>query len=410
MRQPARARCVAPVHARQPLAGWRRVHALARRDAQTFDAQFLHWCDAMSQHDESLEVVDPVAAFRIPRLRNVPGVIAARTALKQAVDHRGGVVLVGPMGVGKSEGVHTAKLEFRADEHEAYEARPEVYERRRVVYVHLLSAVKPRALLLALLRAAKPGLVRERTHGSSKSDDELRAELYATYRQQHTVLMIVDDAQRLSDAGLLLLRDLIAAQDNDKDAEDDGGEPHDAAASAAGIAAVGVGVLLVGTPELADRMVKTRETHGVGRWKFTHTVDAVPDEQVPLIYEAIFPAFAQHVAAVGRRAWEAFVSDQVAPGGTALMRVVTTHAREYFAVLYDRTKGAVDRRESTPFDRAVFVETLARVEWRVPAKLVPKPVTDVVPPAVPVESSDVSTSMNMAGGNDLRIGGSEDRS
>jgi type II secretory pathway predicted ATPase ExeA len=299
---------------------------------------------------------DPVGRFTVPRLPGLPSIKILREALRQAVDHRQGVVVVAPMGYGKSEGAHAARARLAEIEHELARSSP-THRRRRVVYVNLRTAKTKRQLLIDLLQRARPGMKVSLYHrGDRKHDDQLRDDLYAVYARQGVAALIVDDAQRLSDAGLELLRDLMAAREED---------PHRTVTvdGVDGTAAVGLGVVLIGTPGLAERVVQSGETHGRGRWAFEHTVPALPEAYVSRVYAAVFPGFAPHIAQVTRAAWERFIADHVVKGRVLPIRLLTTHAREYFARLYDHTQGQVCERSAAPFDRALFLETLRAVEW-----------------------------------------------
>lgn len=310
-------------------------------------------------YDESpLASADPVARFSIPRLSGLSGIQVVRRALDQAKDHKSGVVVVAPLGFGKSEGAHAARARH-ADEQRELTKQNARHRRTRVRYINLQTARTERQLLISILQDAVPGqVVRERLPGGRRKDErDLRKEVYRVYRAQGVVTLIIDDAQRLTDAGLQVARDLIAEKEED---------PHRSVAGRQGGAetpAVGIGVLLIGTPELEARLVKTGETHGAGRWSFVNQVDPLTDIQLPNIYQAIFPAFRDHISSIGRGAWNEFVLQHVALGRSLPIRTVTTHAREYFAVTYDRTRGAVSERERTPFDRVLFLETLRAVLW-----------------------------------------------
>jgi hypothetical protein len=315
--------------------------------------------DALSTMDESATFAanDPVGSFTIPRLNGLPSIKIVRRALRQAVDHRMGVVVTGALGFGKSEGAHAAKERFADDQQKASHDHA-THRRQRVYYVNLRTVRSQRQLTLDLLHKATPGLMaRGRTRRNSTIDyDELREQLYRVYRAQNVVALIIDDAQRLTTAGLQFARDLIATKEMDAHRTIAGRDGSEAPA-------VGVGVVLIGTTELTKRVIDTGETHGNGRWVFEHTVGSIPEHSISRIYEHIFPAFAAHVSDVGRTAWESFIAQHVSLGRNLPIRVVTTHAREYFARLYDHSRGSVSDRDVAAFDRAIFLESLRATLW-----------------------------------------------
>lgn len=304
-----------------------------------------------------LEGEDPVARFTVPQLPGLPSIRVVLRAFRQARDHRSGVVVVAPMGYGKSEAVHAAFARHAEKQRQRSLANPK-HRRTRVVYVNLRTSKTKKQLVLHLLQQATPGraLKSRLPGGAPMSDDQLREMLYNTYRAQNVVMLVIDDAQRLSPAGLEFARDLIATKESD---------PYRIVRGRTGdeIPAVGVGVLLIGTPELLPRLVATGETHGNGRWQFTHTVGALDPHQVARVYESIFPVFAAHVETIGRSEWDGFVATHVTLGRILPIRALTTHAREYFAAMYDKTRGRYAERESLPFDRVEFLRTLRASLW-----------------------------------------------
>lgn len=109
-----------------------------------------------------------------------------------------------------------------------------------------------RQLTLDLIRKATPGRrVRDRAVGGGPTDyDELRERLNHIYRAQNVVALVIDDAQRLSNAGLQFACDLMATKE---------GDPHRTVKGKKGseAPAVGVAVVLVGTTDLDKRVIDT---------------------------------------------------------------------------------------------------------------------------------------------------------
>lgn len=314
---------------------------------------------------------DPVERFTVPRLNGLSGIQVVGAALARCIDHRSGVVTTGPFGFGKSEGAHAA-CATHAEEQRGKARQSPRHRRTRVRYIHLETARTEQQFLFDLLQEASPGqAVRQRLVGGKRKDEgDLRRELYRVYRAQNVVAVVIDDAQRLTDAALKAARDLIAEKEKD---------PHRSVVGQTGNAetpAVGIGILLIGTPELESRLIKTGETHGNGRWSFVNQVEPLAEAQLPLIYEALFPAFRSHIDAVGREVWTNFIYRSVSIGRALPIRAVTTHAREYFARMYDRSRGAVSERATTPFDQAVFLDTLRAALWEA-ASARQAPLTDV---------------------------------
>lgn len=302
-----------------------------------------------------------VEQFAIPALDSLgallPGLDLACHALREAADHRTGILLLGPKGAGKTTAIDRARRLLQEEEQTLLARMPETYRPRQFLYLHGLAAKTPRELLVALLKEVSPGL-RERQHGSRKSDDLLRAELVAGLLNKHYAVIILDEAEYLPEHGLDMLRKIMA----DAATKD----PRRLVTSAEGEAyrAAGVGIVLVGTPKLGDSV---RQNTDAGlRWSGCHVLPLLEPTGIGAVYRAIFPRFAEHVAQVGERPWEEFVTTHVARGRALPIGVLAMHARRYFTLISDASLGTPEEirtREATPFVREVFLLSLSQTEW-----------------------------------------------
>lgn len=302
-----------------------------------------------------------VEQFSIPALDGLsaimPGLDLACHALREAADHRTGILLLGPKGAGKTTAIDRARRMLQEEEQTLLARMPETYRPRQFLYLHGLSAKTPRELLVALLKEVSPGL-RERQHGSRKSDDLIRAELVAGLLNKHYAVLILDEAEYLAEHCLDMLRKIMAdaaAKDPRRVVESVAGEAYRAA---------GVGIVLVGTPKLGDA-VRMNTDAGL-RWSGCHLLPLLEPTGIGAVYRAIFPRFAAHIATVGEPAWDEFMATHVARGRALPIGVLAMHARRYFTLLSDASLGSAEEirtREATPFLREVFLMALSQTEW-----------------------------------------------
>lgn len=302
---------------------------------------------------EHILVVDN---FSIPALDGVPAILAgfdtACTALKEAADHRVGVTLTGPKWVGKSVAIRRAITRMAADEQTLFKRMRDTYKPRQCMYVHGLDSKTPRQLLMTLIKAVLP-TYRERQHGARKDDAEIRKDLVAALLNKGYAVIIFDEAEYLSAIIVDQLRKIISdatQMDTRSTFVLDGVEHYRAG---------GVGILLVGTPEVVD--VVNEDADAGLRWSDGYTVPPIKPTDVGRVYAEIFPRFAEHITAVGEEEWMRFGELTIALGRPMPLGVITMHARKYFSLTADvslDSDAPVRTRVDTPFVRDVFVYVL----------------------------------------------------
>lgn len=299
--------------------------------------------------------------FAIPALDHLsdilPGLDLACHVLREAADLRTGLLLIGPKAAGKTTAIDRAIRLFREEEQRKLQEMPEQYRERRVLYTHGLAAKSARELLVALLKHVSPGL-RERQHGSRKSDDQLREELVHGLLNKGYAVLVLDEAEYLVEHGFDTLRKIMA------DAATADPRRVIADGNAEGYRAAGVGIVLVGTDKVAD-LVRQNADAGL-RWSACHQVPLLPPDAAGSVYRAIFPGFERHIATVGEDAWAEFMATHVTRGRAMPIGVLAMHARRYFTLLSDASLGTAEEfrtREATPFAREVFLATLTMTEW-----------------------------------------------
>lgn len=336
--------------------------------------------------------------LELPFLDGPDAVSVLTDALDLCAVHRRGMGVDGPKGSGKSEGRADAVRAFEEAEAEKLAADAS-YEPRRILCMTAPRATVAgsaaggdggltaagrvrsatagrlpsyRGVLLALLAALYGAPPNDRVRGRRKTDHELIADAVETAAALNVAVVVVDDAERLGPDGFTAFRDFMADA-----AEADGrrqalGRVGGLGDSVRGLRAAGVGVLLIGTPEIKSRLERTDEAGQ--RWAGCVSVSALAPGDLPAVYRAAFPAFAAgeraYDAARGPGAWRRYVVETVAAGRTVVsLRLAAFHAREYYRLLVRNLppETAAPAREAVPFDADLFTLTARRANWHVPA-------------------------------------------
>ncbi|WP_439643988.1 ATP-binding protein [Gemmatimonas sp.] len=273
-----------------------------------------------------------------------------RNALDHAVTTRRGAVVIGAKGCGKSVALARAVAWLEHQEYQR-EQRNDAYARRAVHYVPSFAARRYHEGLTVLCRQILGVSFHPSVRGGRKQEDDLRTELLLACRDQNIVALVIDEGERVAPEGLRLLRDLMA------EAEWHGAH---GAAVAGAKRAVGLGVLLVGTPTLRAPIMATNEA--AQRWSLLIDVDRLFVHEATDILLAWFPAWR---AGVARDALSGLIERWLVEAGGVPWRTLENVARLYFRYV-QRNHRAVARftRETTPWNERLFVYVAQQVRWK----------------------------------------------
>jgi hypothetical protein len=285
----------------------------------------------------------------LPVLEDIGAVSWIADALAQAAKERRGVVCLGPKGAGKTIALDLAVERFKEGEREIQQ-RSAKYRRRRVLHLRTLRGEKPRDVVVTIAKAITGRAPALKVRGRTKTPDELFEELVTHLRNQRVAVIVIDEAETLSDAALSILRDILSLAESTSKAR----------YTKAGTVPAGVGVLLVGTWELHPRMMSDLEAGE--RWARVQTIGQAAAEAVPQIYRRLFPAFERFAALIGDAAWEHFILGHVSQGHELSLRLIENHTRAYARRMVNLDP-EVRSVEAIPFNEEVFLFTLAEVTW-----------------------------------------------
>lgn len=276
-----------------------------------------------------------------------------RNALDHAVTTRRGAVVIGAKGCGKSVALARAVAWLEHQEYQR-EQRNDAYARRAVHYVPSFAARRYHEGLTVLCRQILGVGFHPSVRGGRKQEDDLRTELLIACRNQNIVTLVIDEAERVSPEGLRLLRDLMA------EAEWHGAH---GAAVAGAKRAVGLGVLLVGTPTLRAPIMATDEA--AQRWSLLIDVDRLLVHEATDILLAWFPAWRPSVAPGVTATVSVLIERWLVEAGGVPWRTLENVARLYFRyVQRNRRTTARFTRETTPWNERLFVYVAQQFRWK----------------------------------------------
>jgi len=337
--------------------------------------------------------------FTIPSLL-LPAVPIVAQAIQDAQALGQGIIVTGPRGVGKTFALKHAVVQLEAAEEEALELNPENHPLARPLYFDRLSGASMRDCAHAFLSRLMPGAFTERTRGQRRSEDELLALVLTALHRQGYALILVDEGETLTDAGIEFLRRLLAsgsvhtttsAQACGRNvARDVGADSAPALAprirQSLGSAearrdsidcertgpGVGLAVVIAGTRAIADRLSLTEDRNG--RWAAFRDVPGLDAVTVGAIYRDVFPGFDDVIAVRGEPWWSDFVGEHIVRSRKLPVRQLVNHCRLYFSTLYNASLDATARsgsdggddplitREQVVFDQALFLWSFSELD------------------------------------------------
>jgi len=282
---------------------------------------------------------------RYPKSDEVAAYGWVAQALRGVAMHREGVVVYGKKGVGKSHGLARAVKEFG--------------ERQQLLRKndHAHAIVKVRKF-----RSAKPKDALEFVHVLYKEEfgeippwlryrGEARAlaDLIGVYAEDNVGILAFDEADTFPASVLDVARSIIVQTASDEPLSEeqlaDEDEPR-----------IGTGILLVGTPELWDRV---RQSADWGeRWRKAYEINGITHEVLANLYANVLPGFRAEADRIGDEAWKHFIRTDVAPYIKKSLRRVESHVDQYLIAYVDNSLTPVTSISEVAFDDVLFMSEL----------------------------------------------------
>jgi hypothetical protein len=291
--------------------------------------------------------VDPsstlLESLTLPVLSDLGAAADLIEAIRHATNFRTGVLVSGPKGTGKSLGLAQAYRAFLRAEKLRAENDKRLGE-RKVVLFGALSA-HTRGEMIRELYRRELGEVDWKT--ARRGDAGLLEELIGTWKEKNVCVVVFDEVENLPAAALDVCREILttAAPAHEDRIDDQGRFRSD-----------GIGVVLIGTPEVARRLMRTKEWGE--RWARHIEVPALPSDMLPAAYAAYLPALRAEQERRGAAAWAAFIREHIAPYHNGSLRRLQTHVHCYATLYADNAPTAPQSAEEIGFDEDLFLASM----------------------------------------------------
>lgn len=282
-----------------------------------------------------------------PILRTVDTSARIFDMLRHAAIRRKGMAIGCPQGGGKTVGLHAAVEQFALLERKKREKNP-LYTPVSVGVLRTLREQNALEIIAHIYRGVFHSDLALRDRGQRKSYTDLRDELVAALLTQRVACLVIDEAETLSESALSVLRDLMSCAEAvavGRYSGEGGGR----------YSAAGVGVLLIGTPEL---LVKIRTNNeATRRWVRTEVIDLLPKEAVANIYREMYPACEEQAKTMGDDAWARLIARSVCRDGLDVpVSFIENHLWEFHLRLCNTQRAA--HIDELAFDETVFLYSL----------------------------------------------------
>jgi type II secretory pathway predicted ATPase ExeA len=287
-------------------------------------------------------------ALTFPVLAELDTATRLFDSLRAAARRRKGVIVTCPQGGGKTVGLAEAIEMF--NEAEQVEAERTERPRRGIATINTLRESSLTQIVTAIYSEVFGLELAVTSRGKRKSYEDLRAELIQHLMNEHIAVLVIDEAETLPPEALLVLRDIMSV------AEATAKDRFRREGTRRRYRPTGVGVLLVGTPELRNVIRDHREAGQ--RWVRMDTIDLIEAAEVPAIYRRMYPACDAYAKSVGDAVWTRFISRAVTPMKQALpIRFIENHLTDFHTRLVN-CQPAATRIDALAFDAELFLYSL----------------------------------------------------
>lgn len=182
-----------------------------------------------------------------------------------------------------------------------------------------------------------------------KSYEQPRDELVEKLLDLRIAVVVFDEAEHLSQTGLDVLRDIIStAETRSQDR-----------ISGSSYRAAGVGMVLIGTHQLKQRLLRSEEAGH--RWVSIREVEDLTPTEAAKVYRHFLSAFDEQADERGEEDWNTYIRRKIVKARKVPVRQVENHVRAYVRRVVADADGKIDSKDDIPWDRDMFEWTLARL-------------------------------------------------
>lgn len=292
-----------------------------------------------------------VEELELPILPDIDALSWIGDAVDQAAAEQKGLAVVGRKGAGKTIAATQAIREFE-DAERAIEKEDDKYQRRRAVLVQSPRSKKREDVVAAIWKEAVGMGMRQYARGRKKSYEQLRDELVEKLLDMCIAVVVFDEAEHLSQTGLDVLRDIIStAETRSQDR-----------ISGSSYRAAGVGMVLIGTHQLKQRLLRSEEAGH--RWVSIREVEDLTPKEAATVYRHFLPAFDERADEMGEADWHDYIRRKIVNGRKVPVRQVENHVRAYVRRVVAETEDEVESKDDIAWDEDLF-------EWRLSTLIKP---------------------------------------
>lgn len=289
-----------------------------------------------------------VEQFDLPVLMDIGPVVIACEALDAAISHRKIVAFLGERGVGKTMAMDVALRDFQAEEIRRLEAEPGL-SRRAVFRVESPRAVKRLEVLRAIYEAVTGAVMATKHRGQTIPEQGLLERFVKELMLGGCAALVFDEAERLSDEGLDIIRDIVNHAESRSE-----GRLTQSPAGETRYTAKGIGVVLLGTDEMAHRLRRWEESGR--RLVLMLKVERLGAEEAAYVYRAFLPCCERQAQEIGDEAWIDFIRRFIASMPVSYSEL-EAHARLYVR----RVRNEI--QSISTVDEIPFIEEAFRSLW-----------------------------------------------
>jgi hypothetical protein len=281
---------------------------------------------------------DRAGRYPLPLLTDVHTGSVIRKAIVLAVASDRAIAVIGPKGSGKTMAIREGEGWFESKERGKRRADHK-YRPVRVLRLLAGRGMDYRQSALEAMRQLDPKF-NARIHGKKKTDREICLE-FAHHLVKHNYgLILIDEAEVMSDATLDWIRDIMSLIEEIR-SESGAGDAR----------ARGIAMVVAGDETFEQRWRSHREAGQ--RWSQVEYVQPLSVKEAARVLASWLPSTLSWSEQVGVDAWENYLLSTVAIGRSINFRRLSTATMNYLALL-ERSNAPASDLSKLPFNRQIW--------------------------------------------------------